>query len=252
MPTENEWLRLIYIQLTAGGTAGASINQAQVKAAIESAVNIDGLESALASLLTASITQAQVKAAIESAVNIDGLESGLASLLTASITQAQVKAAIESAVNIDGLELPIDAANSRIRTVDSWRSLLLTNASVGFNNYVTGNEWTCPDGREWLIEGGSFSFTAASPAGDRFIRLYATDGSIPFHISRAFVQLVANTTLIYSFSPTTTTGNVTGYGSINFPGVILGASQKIGYVCSGFQTGDSFSAQRIKVMQRVV
>lgn len=44
MPTDNEWLRLIYAQLTAGGTGGASINQAQVKAAIESAVNIDGLE----------------------------------------------------------------------------------------------------------------------------------------------------------------------------------------------------------------
>lgn len=57
MATDNEWLRLLYIQITKGGTGGVSLNQAQVTAAIEAAVNIDGLES-LITVLSAAVDQA--------------------------------------------------------------------------------------------------------------------------------------------------------------------------------------------------
>lgn len=53
MATDNEWLRLIFAQLAQGGAAGVSINQSQVKAAIESATNLDQLETPLASLAAA-------------------------------------------------------------------------------------------------------------------------------------------------------------------------------------------------------
>ena len=92
---------------TARGTTGAGgggITQSQVKGAIESATNLDAIESSLVSIGSGQITQAEVKAAIESATNLDGVETSLASILSGLLTQADIKAAIESATNIDGVE----------------------------------------------------------------------------------------------------------------------------------------------------
>ena len=71
MPTDNEWLRLLYVQLSQGGTGGASINQSQVKAAIESAVNIDQVEALLAALnyTTRTLTNASPEYSNPSAGN---------------------------------------------------------------------------------------------------------------------------------------------------------------------------------------
>ena len=54
MATDNEWLRLIYAQLSQASSApgGSSITQAEVKAAIESAANVDQLEPKLDTLAT--------------------------------------------------------------------------------------------------------------------------------------------------------------------------------------------------------
>jgi len=217
MPTENEWLRLIYVQLTAGGTAGASINQAQVKAAIESAVNIDGLESALASLLTASITQ------------------------------AQIKAAIESAVNIDGLELPIDAANSRIRTNDSWRVRLLGRNSPEFSGANgVAYRWLVPPNREWKFQTGVAVHTAAGTAGNRTVQLSAVNESASaVELYTAGSQLVqtSNTTIKYCFSQHSLPTEVAGYRYNYFPAMVLSAGEELVLSCFDRQTSDYFQEE---------
>lgn len=198
MPTENEWLRLIYTQLTAGGTAGASINQ------------------------------------------------------------AQVKAAIESAVNIDGLELPIDAANSRMRTNDSWRARIVGFDSPELTSGASGFEfrWTVPPNREWKFQTAVAVYNTVSTVGNRTVQLSATNelGYVTeLYTARSQLIQTATMTVKYCFSQHSLPTEIAGYRYNYFPAVVLSAGEELVLSCSNRQPADSFLPESaISVLSRNV
>lgn len=138
MPTDNEWLRLIYVQLSQSGSGGGgtSLTEIQVRNAVESASNLDQLESLLTAISNqASITEAQVRNAIEAAANLDQLESLLTAIAAqTSITEAQVRNAVESAANLDQLESLVTAISNQLNSIGANTPLLSNGGNPALFN----------------------------------------------------------------------------------------------------------------------
>jgi hypothetical protein len=290
MPTDNEWLRLIYAQLSQAGTGGSSITPAQVQQAIEASTNLDQVEPLLGAIASGLLTPAQVKTAIESATNLDQIETLLAAIASSPLT-AQVQQAIEQSANLDQLEALLAAIGSNTSTpltvlqvqgaieqasnlalvqtqLDSiynaiaaiqpgsdWRSIPNPSAVAAGNGY----DFTVPARTEWQVQQVTGKLVTGAAAANRSVIVEIFDGTsgaltIPFASS---LFQAANLTYFWCFGSRSDTaapllvGSVGSVIGVAMTPLILRAGDKVRIIPANFQAGDTFTPY-LKVMSRPV
>jgi len=146
--------------------------------------------------------------------------------------------------------LYVNNVNGVANNRDIWRSLTLTAASSSQTG--AGLYWSVPSGKEWQFQTAYLQFTTNSTAANRALAIY--DSNVSGTIAQSYARLVqtASQSLYYNIGlyPSLDLAVNTQYIYIPMPPLILAAGEAIGFTVDNRQSGDTFTAPILKVMER--